>query len=147
LLSGYEITREGKVFSSTNWRGYGKRELAQHPNYYGYPSVRVVIDGKRVRYTVHSLVAAAYLPAKQSDDHEVRHLDGNKMNSHADNLAWGTAKDNADDRELHGRTSRGESHSKAIKMSNHSQNVKRGADHYHTKARAAIKKAEDNENA
>jgi hypothetical protein len=121
LLAGYEITRDGRVFSNTNWRGMGRRELAQHLNDDGYPSVRVTLAGKRVRYAVHSLVAAAYLPPRPTWWHEVRHLDGNKLNASADNLAWGTQKENAEDRERHGRTSRGESHSAAIKASNQAE--------------------------
>lgn len=113
---GYEVTRDGKVFSLTsNWRGYGRRELSQPLNAHGYPSVRLMINGKRKRLAVHVLVARDFLPERPSASHEVRHLDGNKLNPNADNLAWGTAKDNADDRELHGRTSRGEIHSEAIK--------------------------------
>lgn len=112
----YEVTREGLVFSvSSNWRGYGRREMRQTPNSDGYPSVRIIVDGKRKRVAVHVLVAAKYLPPRPSSLHEVRHLDGDKMNRHADNLAWGTQKDNADDRERHGRTSRGKGHSAAIK--------------------------------
>ena len=56
LLAGYEITRDGRIFSTTNWRGLGRRELAQHPNADGYPSVRVTLAGKRVRYAVHSSI-------------------------------------------------------------------------------------------
>lgn len=115
LLAGYEVTRDGRVFPTTNWRGLGRRELAQNLNDDGYPSVRVTLAGKRVRYSVHSLVAFAHLPPRSSSAHEVRHLDGDKMNPHADNLAWGTPKENADDRERHGRTSRGKSHAEAIK--------------------------------
>lgn len=112
---GYEVTPEGRVFSTeSNWRGYGRRELSQHLNSYGYPSVRIYVNGKRKRFTVHALVADAFLPFKPSPQHEVRHLDGNKLNSHVSNLAWGTQKDNADDRERHGRTSRGTKHSEAI---------------------------------
>jgi hypothetical protein len=62
-------------------------------------------------------VAAQFLPERPSPEHEVRHLDGNKDNPHADNLAWGTRKENADDRERHGRTSRGSAHSAAIRAS------------------------------
>jgi hypothetical protein len=117
LVAGYEITRDGRVFSTTNWRGLGRRELAQQPNDDGYPSVRVTLAGKRVRYAVHALVAFAHLPDRPSPSHEIRHLDGNRLNSHADNLAWGTRKENAEDRERHGRTSRGARHSAAIKAS------------------------------
>ncbi len=113
--AGYEVTRDGRVFSTKNWRGAGKREIAQSLNTDGYPSVRLTLDGKVVRYSVHALVALAYLPPRPSPTHQVRHLDGNKMNPSADNLAWGTPKENADDRERHGRTSRGSHHSEAIK--------------------------------
>lgn len=114
---GYEITPDGRVYSTRyNWRGYGRRELAQELNDHGYPSVRLTIDGKRKRYTVHSLVARHHLPARPSAAHEVRHLDGNKTNPHASNLAWGTRKENADDRERHGRTSRGARHSHSIRL-------------------------------
>ena len=114
----YEVTRDGRVFSLTsNWRGYGKREMRQTPNDDGYPSVRIIVDGKRKRIAVHVLVAREHLPPRPSHSHEIRHLDGNKANPNAINLAWGTQKDNADDRERHGRTSRGENHATAIKSS------------------------------
>jgi len=112
---GYEVLPDGRVFSSMNWRGYGRRELQQTLNSHGYPSVRMLVDGKRKRILVHTLVAGRFLPARPSPAHEIRHLDGNRQNSHTANLAWGTRKDNADDRERHGRTSRGPSHSDAIK--------------------------------
>lgn len=113
---GYEVTRDGRVYSlESNWRGYGRREMRQTPNASGYPSVRITVDGKRKRIAVHVLVARNYLPPRPSASHEVRHLDGDKLNPRAENLAWGTQKDNANDRERHGRTSRGQTHSSAIK--------------------------------
>jgi hypothetical protein len=133
---GYEASRDGRVFSvSSNWRGYGVREMRQTLNADGYPSVRVMIDGQRKRITVHRLIAAAFLPPRPSERHQVRHLDGDQLRSHADNLAWGTPKENAEDRDRHGRTSRGGSHSAKIKARDHADRVKRGADHYETKAR------------
>lgn len=122
---GYEVTPDGRVFSVLhNWRGYGRRELRQDLNIDGYPSVRLTIDGKRTRIAVHCLVAREHLPARPSPQHEVRHLDGNKANRAASNLAWGTAKENADDRELHGRTSRGEAHSAYIRASNQAEGTR-----------------------
>ena len=113
---GYEVTQDGRVYSlATNWRGYGKREMQKTPNDDGYPSVRILVDGKRKRLAVHVLVARQYLPPRPSPKHEVRHLDGDKTNPCATNLAWGTQKENADDRERHGRTSRGSRHSAFIK--------------------------------
>lgn len=113
---GYEVTRDGRVWSTaSNWRGRGRRELVQDLNDDGYPSVRIMVNGKRKRLAVHVLVARHHLPPRPSPAHEIRHLDGNKMNPNARNLAWGTRKDNADDRAAHGRTSRGIAHSVAIK--------------------------------
>ncbi|ELY4813433.1 HNH endonuclease [Cronobacter sakazakii] len=112
----YEITMDGKVLSlDSNWRGYGPRELSQHLNSHGYPSVRIYINGQRKRMPVHVLVAQNYLPPRPSSSHQIRHLDGDKTNNHFENLAWGTAKENADDRKSHGRTSCGVKHSKATR--------------------------------
>lgn len=113
---GYEVTDDGRVFSvAHNWRGYGRRELEQDLNASGYPSVRLTLHGKRTRIAVHVLVAAHHLPPKPSALHEVRHLNGNKTDNRAANLAWGTRKENADDRQSHGRTARGSALSDAIK--------------------------------
>jgi hypothetical protein len=128
--TAYDVTKEGRVFSvAYKWRGIERRELVQDLNSHGYPSVRLTTDGKRVRKPVHVLVATKFLPPRLSPQHQVRHLDGNPLNNHADNLAWGTAKENAADRERHGRTSRGSEHSKAIRSSSHAANTPRGSNH------------------
>lgn len=106
---GYEVTRDGRVFSTeSNWRGYGVREIHQTMNSHGYPRVRLSVNGKRTSKLVHQLVALAFLPPRPSPSHQVRHLNGNKMDARAENLAWGTAKENAADRDAHGNTARGE---------------------------------------
>jgi hypothetical protein len=116
FLPEYYISRFGEVFSiKYNWRGCGTRILKQFKNTDGYPSVRLSIRGKRIHYPVYRLVVMAYLPKRPSEKHETRHLDGNKNNNCVENLAWGTRKENAEDRERHGQTSRGERHSKAVK--------------------------------
>jgi hypothetical protein len=122
---GYEVTRDGRVFSiATNWRGYGRREMvAKHRDKDGYPYVRILIDGKRTLLKIHTLVALRYLPPRPSIKHQIRHLDGNPLNSSASNLAWGTNQENVDDRERHGRTSRGSSHSRAVKAGLEARNV------------------------
>lgn len=136
----YEVKPDGRVISYSGWRGNEEGfELSQFPNAYGYPSVRLVVNGKRKHVTVHSLVARAFHGEQPAPGYEVRHLDGNKTNNHFTNLAWGTTKQNADDRFLHGRTSRGEKHSAAIRASNQKQNACRGKNHY--KVKAAIAKA------
>lgn len=115
-FTGYDVTPDGSVYSTaTNWRGYGARELAQQRDDDGYPTVRLLVAGKRTRFPVHCLVANKFLPPRPSPSHQIRHIDGDKTNNRAENLAWGTPKENADDRELHGRTSRGPTHSSAIR--------------------------------
>lgn len=113
---GYEVTDDGRVYSITsNWRGHGKREMRQTKGPYGYMFVRLTIEGKRTTRLVHVLVAEKFHGKKPSPFHEVRHLDGNRTNNAAINLAWGTAKQNAADRAIHGTTSRGDRHSAAIR--------------------------------
>lgn len=113
-LGCYEVTQCGRVYSRSLWRGLRLREMAQAPNASGYPSVRLTIDGKRTHLPVHRIVAELFLGETPSPQHEVRHLDGDPLNNHVTNLAWGTRQDNANDRERHGRTSRGRKHSRAV---------------------------------
>lgn len=105
---GYTVTEDGRVFSSVPWRGTSRRELKQHPNSHGYMRVHMVGLNGRSSKLVHSLVAAAFLPEKPTDADQIRHLNGDKTDNCAANLAWGTAKQNAQDRERHGTTARGE---------------------------------------
>lgn len=72
-----------------------------------YPCVHLRYDGIRKRVSVHRLVAINFLGLPPFAGAEVRHLDGNHMNHSIDNLAWGTRKENAADRERHGTTARG----------------------------------------
>lgn len=112
----YNITSTGRVFKRiTTWRGNGgSRELIQTPNAFDY--LRVTLVNKKISTTrfVHKLVAKAFL-APKAKGQQMRHLDGNKYNNDVSNLIWGTAKENAADREKHGHTSRGLKHSIAIK--------------------------------
>ncbi len=115
-VPGYEITEDGEVYSvDYNWRGYGKRQMAQHPNSDGYPSVRLTVGRTRKRYTVHKLVAQTFINGPSENCDQLCHCDGNKNNNHYKNLRWGNSQDNAIDREKHGNTSRGLLHSLAIK--------------------------------
>lgn len=112
----YEAMNDGRIFSRYNWRGYGRRQVTPILNDDGYPSVRLSVAGKRRHFAVYKIVACLFLQTRRpSPQHEIRHIDGNKENNHWWNLEWGTRQDNADDRERHGRTSRGERHANAIK--------------------------------
>lgn len=112
----YEVTADGRVLSLTGWRGQGVRELRQTIES-GYPCVRLVALGRRVRFLVHRLVAAGYLPDAPTLAHQVRHLDGNPLNRDWRNLAWGTAAENAADRTAHGRAHAVTNPRRAMKLS------------------------------
>ena len=62
---------------------------------------------KEGRAYVHRLVCEAFHgPAPEGA--QVRHLDGNNRNNCADNLAWGTQKENHADKLKHGTSPKGE---------------------------------------
>ena len=113
----YRIDADGSVFSiAHNWRGYGERKITPTVNSHGYLSVRITINGKRKHIPVHRLVAYVHLPPRPSLDHEIRHLDGNKLNPRASNLAWGTKSENARDRLRHGTDKTAANAAKTIHM-------------------------------
>lgn len=97
-LPGYEITEDGRIYSLKK----GRRVLMKPEiDNYGYPSIKLTVDGKRRRFRVHRLVAFVHLGYKPDSDQVIRHLNGNKMIPHKNNLAWGTSKENAEDRVKH----------------------------------------------
>lgn len=111
----YEIMENGEVYSNHNWRGYGRRKITPFIDKHGYVFIRLSTGNKRLKRKIHQLVCLEFNGPRPSKFHEVRHLDGNKLNNHKDNLRWGTRKENAEDRDSHNRTSKGEKHSKLIK--------------------------------
>lgn len=79
----------GKIMRVTRYRGAA------------YPAVMLSKSGKYGCKSVHILVCEAFHGARQ-EGMWVRHLDGDPMNARADNLAWGTPKENMDDQRRHG---------------------------------------------
>lgn len=66
-------------------------------------------NGKRT-VKIHRAVCDAFHGPRPSGDHEVAHGDGARQNNRSENLRWATRKENAADRDLHGRTVRGDTH-------------------------------------
>ena len=56
---------------------------------------------------VHRLVLETFVGPSPSHVHQTRHLDGNHVNNTLDNLVWGTAQENSEDRIAHGTQLRG----------------------------------------
>lgn len=80
----------------------------------GYWVVILCDRGRLKTAKVHILVCEAFNGPKPSIKHQVRHLDGDNQNNTPSNLRWGTAADNAADRDKHGTTVRGEKSPRAV---------------------------------
>lgn len=109
---GYLAGSDGGIYSIKTWgfgngrRSSGLRRLStKRTNRDGYPVVQLSLGGRNKVRQVHTLVATAF--HARPPDLQCRHLDGDRTNSQPDNLAWGTAKENAADRDAHGRTALG----------------------------------------
>lgn len=101
---GYVATTKGEIWSlNPKWTKRSGRLLRPQKNKDGYYKVRVYRSGIRVNVSVHRLVARAFHGLPSPGQH-TRHLDGTRTNNAPSNLAWGSAKDNAEDRIRHGRT-------------------------------------------
>lgn len=88
---------QGHVIKQRELRGY-KRVSLRLP------------DGTSYGPFVHRLVCAAFNGPCPADKEHCAHRDGDPANNVPDNLYWATALENADDRERHGRTRRGDAH-------------------------------------
>ena len=64
-------------------------------------------DGRRKSRYLHRLIAEAF-HGPCPDGHQCRHLDGDRSNNAAANLAWGTPQENNADKAAHGTASYGE---------------------------------------
>lgn len=84
----YAVTEDGRVWS---YRSNKFMKLGNHHS--GYLNVRLFKNGQGKSYSVHRLVAEAYLP-----NHEnlpcVNHKDENKLNNSVENLEWCTVQYN-----------------------------------------------------
>lgn len=92
-----------------------------------YPSVLVPYRAKRGKYLVFSLrvdgttklvrlnrlVALAFHGEPPFLGADARHLDGDKENNYATNIAWGSRTDNEADKVRHGTSNQGERHGMA----------------------------------
>lgn len=78
----YEISNTGRVNSLISGR-----ILKTYPNNKGYLYVRLTKDGQHKAFSVHRLVANAFIPNTERME-QVNHIDGNKQNNYSENLEW-----------------------------------------------------------
>lgn len=100
----YAIGDDGSVWTvmcgiiqklSPSLRGPGK-----------YHAVTLHYNGRKAQRYVHQLVLETY-DTYRPDNLQCRHLDGNNQNNRVENLKWGTAWEQAQDKILHGTVNKG----------------------------------------
>jgi hypothetical protein len=103
-----------RVVQRVNGRPLNKRSrvLKQVTSPNGYRMVTFSKDDVRKTFTVHSLVAQAWIGRRETGM-QVCHNDGDKMNNHVSNLRYGTGVENSQDRHKHGTAFKGENHPKS----------------------------------
>lgn len=81
---GYSVSNYGRVRND-----YSGRVLTMLRNQHGVTHVGMNRDGKQYKRSVPKLVAERFLPHQTLDDFDTPiHLDGDRTNNCADNLAW-----------------------------------------------------------
>lgn len=83
----YEVSDKGRI-RSLNWHMTGEvRVLSPRLNHKGYLQLWLYDSGHRKMFSVHRLVAEAFIP----NPHElpqINHKDRNRANNSVDNLEW-----------------------------------------------------------
>lgn len=106
---GYRISNRGALESCrTNGGKTGTKWRRRRPHHDkdGYWCLKLH-GSKGEMYTgIHVLVLLVFGSEKPSEYHLALHKNGNRRDNRINNLYWGTAQDNADDRERHGNTAR-----------------------------------------
>ena len=96
LVSNLGNVKKPELTVTTKRRGthtFEEKMLSQRTDRYGYKCVSLQNGKHRTSYTIHSLVAKAFLQ-KPENATQIDHIDGNKENNHLSNLEWVTAKEN-----------------------------------------------------
>jgi hypothetical protein len=96
---GYFATDEGQILSYK--RGVARIRQA-HLSGSRYLILSLWNNGVATNRSVHSLVLEAFVGPRPTPLHQVRHLNGIRIDNRLENLAWGTASENANDRKDHG---------------------------------------------
>lgn len=96
----YEVSSHGRVKSLERFQNNkGKPQLVkgkilkQSVSNCGYKRVELCKNGCRKAFSVHRLVACAFVHNSENKPH-VNHIDENKTNNHFTNLEWCTATEN-----------------------------------------------------
>jgi hypothetical protein len=102
----YEVSNTGRVRSKPRISASGHRlkgrELVICRRTTGYVGTNICVGGKRINFDVHTFVCETY-HGLRPEGLEIRHLNGDRTDNRAENLAWGTKQQNQQDIKDHGR--------------------------------------------
>ena len=89
----YQISNKGRV-KSLNYKRTGKEKILKlSSDTNGYKKITLFKNSKRKTYSIHKLVAEAFLPNPDNLP-VVNHKDENKLNNNVENLEWCTQEYN-----------------------------------------------------
>ncbi len=88
----YEISNLGRIKSFKADKQNGKI-LKLKNSTSGYSKCALFKDNHPTTFTIHKLVAQAFIPNTDNKS-QINHIDGNKENNRVDNLEWCTPKEN-----------------------------------------------------
>lgn len=124
-FTGYRVGDDGTVWS--RWSDHGNKEgkpvltdqwklKVANAGEYGHLTVSLYQDGKRFPKLVHRLVLEAFVGPCPEGMEACHFPDPNPGNNRLDNLKWGTPKENAEHRAIHGHqhSMPGEQHPNAV---------------------------------
>lgn len=100
----YQVSNTGKV-RSMNYRKSGQSHELSVANSDRYSIVCLTKEGKQQNFTVHSLVASAFI-GQRPDGYEVNHKNKNKSDNNVGNLEYVTPSQNCIHRESFGEKNR-----------------------------------------
>ncbi len=112
----YMAGSDGQIYSRTKYKGFGRKELVDwyplqgHMTPKGYRTISMSHENVKVTKSVHRLVCMAFHGMPPVENMEVRHLNGDATDNRPENLCWGSATENWQDRRAHGTASVGEKH-------------------------------------
>lgn len=94
----YEVSSMGTIRSLDRINSRGSwikgRLMKPYMNQYGYMKVKLRIKGEQTGYSVHRLVAQAFI-TNPDDKPQVNHINENKTDNRVSNLEWVTIRENA----------------------------------------------------
>jgi hypothetical protein len=88
----YKISNKGEILSAER-NGTKGGLLKTSLDRYGYVKAVLNKNNKQHHFTVHRLVALAFIP-NELNKPQVNHINGNRVDNDLSNLEWSTAKEN-----------------------------------------------------